>query len=235
MKKILKRVRSGDIIAFFDKHHLINEIITNLTKSDVTHVGMVLKKGEKVYCLESHPYDYNKSDIISRISSGGINIVPLEKRLNISRGSIVILQLNKSVKSLKFETKSGKIIDGEQKIWDYYKRNKHKKFDYSLAFSFYSSIGGSNKTKFCSQILAEIYQELGILPKIVPANSISPGIFLEWQKKMHNDDDLKKLKFEKGFKFKKENLNVKNKNEQKIDWFIHKVILYEPNNLKNVY
>ena len=203
--------KSGDLITFKENYFISKRIISPATGSRITHVGVVLNgfknldgstsKEEKSYCFESHVFNFNEANIFSKVLKGGVNIAPLKKRIKQSTGIVEIYKLNKDIRNVKFKFKN-KTINGEDLMWEFYERNKHKKYEYIFPLNvFYSKL--DTRAYFCSELVARVYKLLGILPEIIREQRVGPADFLVWKKKM--DAGLKI--FENGFKFKDDFLN----------------------------
>lgn len=207
-------LRSGDLIAFSDDNFVSQFLIKPFTNSIISHVGIVLKgyrtidgtptKDERAYCLESHPLDFNRKGIISKLKHGGVIIVPLKKRLKLVKKTAFFFKLNRDIKKIKYDYK-GKKCNGEEWIWKWYDDNKHKEYEYTFPFNMYSTTLDT-ELFFCSEMIALIYKKLGIIPEIVEENKVVPGSFGVWKEKMDKGMEI----FSNDFKYDKEVLKINN-------------------------
>lgn len=214
---ISSEVNTGDLISFAGRTALDKFIVGPITHSKETHIGMVLKNNDQTFILESHLYNYNYDNFLRKVMNGGVNIVPLMKRLRKHGGRARIFKLNKNLRDVKytFVHESGKreTLNGEQIVWKFYEKNKNKRYDYFYPFNIIST-KLDTRYYFCSEMVARIYKILKILPEAVQENKVVPGTFKEWKDSM----DRGKSVFANDFKFKN--------NVTSNDFSINNVLIY---------
>ncbi len=179
-EKIRDKLKTGDIILFSGKGG-ISDGIKLFTCSKWSHVGMVYKLNDSldtrgsVFCWESTTLS-NIEDADSGKLTKGVQRVELSERLEkcFSNGyEICIRQLSKP-------------LDGDmiRKLNDFrhevsgrpYEKNKLE-----LLKAAYDGVLGKNKedlsSLFCSELVAEAYQRMGLLTEDLPSNEYTPKDF----------------------------------------------------------
>jgi len=172
-------LKTGDIVLFSGKGAFSN-IIKYGTMSTWSHVGMVLNIPEYDFLTiwESTTLS-DIDDLTSGMPRKGVQLVPLSDRVQKYSGNISIRHLKggelpqSSVKSLMELRRS---LRGKR-----YERGKMELFKAAFDGPF-----GNNSedlsSLFCSELVAEAYQALGLLSEAVPSNEYTPADFS--QKKM---------------------------------------------------
>jgi hypothetical protein len=167
------QINTGDIILFSGKGH-ISAGIKWFTDSKWSHVGMALRLPEwdAVLLWESTTLSDVK-DIESGKELKGVQLVPLSERLKKYKGEATIRFLTvdrtpamlSSLSLLRAEVKNRPY---EQKIIE-------------LIKSAYDGPFGKNvedlSSLFCSELVAEAYQRMGLLNEDRPANEYTPKDF----------------------------------------------------------
>lgn len=171
---IRKKLNTGDIILFSGKG-AISHGIKLFTLSKWSHVGMVLKlpDTDTVFLWESTIIS-NLADAIDGTKKKGVQLVLLSDRIKTYKGEA-------SVRHLK-----GVTIDKNkyQTLMEFRKdvRNRpYEKNEIELIKSAYDGPWGHNEedlsSLFCSELVAEAYQRIGLLPKDIPSNEYTPKDF----------------------------------------------------------
>lgn len=172
IKRLIKQVDSGDII-LFSNIKFPQSLIQIATNSKFDHVGLVLKKGDKAYILEANIPTKFKG---SQIKKDGVQINDLELRIKYYKGKIWFLKLNQRIKDININEKTGDEI-----LWQFYEKNKSKKFDILFPIRIFSEVDDSD-VYFCSEFVADAFKELGIFYKFVKSHQVYPGEFWKWYK-----------------------------------------------------
>lgn len=171
---IRKKLNTGDIILFSGKG-AISHGIKLFTLSKWSHVGMVLKlpDTDTVFLWESTIIS-NLADAIDGTKKKGVQLVLLSDRIKTYKGEA-------SVRHLK-----GVTIDKNkyQALMEFRKdvRNRpYEKNEIELIKSAYDGPWGHNEedlsSLFCSELVAEAYQRIGLLPSDIPSNEYTPKDF----------------------------------------------------------
>jgi len=164
-EKIRDDLQTGDII-LFSGNSMVSGAIKLFSRSEWSHVAMVVKDpiSDIVYCWESTSLVDDKD---------GVQISVLSKRIKEYDGYVAFRHLKgrrtkatlsalgafrKAMKGRKYETSKVELF---KSAWDGW--------------------GGENKedlsTVFCSELIAEAYQEMNILTENKPSNEFTPDDF----------------------------------------------------------
>ncbi len=181
------QLKTGDIVLFSGKNDLISETIKLVTLSKWSHVGMVLRQPDYdlVLLWESTTLS-NLKDIEDGKAKRGVQLVSLRERLRAYRGDVVIRQLqnisideNPKMKTalldFRTEVRDRPFEDGWLALLksavDYFGRFSKNQEDLS--------------SLFCSELVAEAYQRMGLLAEVPdgePSNEYTPIDFSEKKK-----------------------------------------------------
>jgi hypothetical protein len=173
-------LKTGDIVLFSGKG-VFSDIIKYGTLSKWSHIGMILYIPEYDFLTvwESTTLN-NVNDLESGVPRKGVQLVPLSDRVQKYSGDITVRQLKGGTLS----------SDSLHKLMLLRKELRGKPYEKSkieLLKAVYDGPLGNNKEDlssiFCSELVAEAYQRLGLLPESIPSNEYTPGDFSE--KKMN--------------------------------------------------
>ncbi|MDG4596775.1 MAG: YiiX/YebB-like N1pC/P60 family cysteine hydrolase [Candidatus Contendobacter sp.] len=167
---------TGDIVLFSGKGG-ISTGIKWATVSKWSHVGMILKLEEYDFITVWESTTLSSiEDLDTKTSRQGVQLVPLSSRVEKYSGEISIRKLTgvvlaqdhvKALMALRRE------ISGRP----------YEKSKLELAKAAYDGPGGSNaedlSSLFCSELVAEAYQRLGLLSDKKPSNEYTPADFSE--------------------------------------------------------
>lgn len=174
--KIRNELKTGDIVLFSGKGR-ISTGIKWFTSSEWSHVGMVLRllQFDMVLLWESTTLN-NIDDVETGIAKKGVQVVSLSKRLQNYDGKAAIRQLSKKLSPKKIKS----LIEFKQEV----KNRPYEKQNIELLKSAFDGPFGRNRedlsSLFCSELVAESYQQMGLLPntKIAKAsNEYTPADF----------------------------------------------------------
>lgn len=171
---IRSRLDTGDIVLFSGKGR-ISHGIKWLTNSRWSHVGMVVNLTEwnQIVLWESTTLS-DLTDIETGKATKGVQMVFLSDRLRTYEGDVAIRRLvgverdNKMMVALKkFRT----AVRGKP-----YEKSKAELFKAA-----YDGWFGNNdedlSSLFCSELVAEAYQRMGLLSEAVPSSEYTPADF----------------------------------------------------------
>ena len=171
---IRKNFKTGDVMLFSGKG-AISHGIKLLTCSNWSHVGMVLKLPETdtVFLWESTTLS-NLADAIDGKKKKGVQLVLLSDRLRTYGGDA-------SVRHLKDFTVDGDKYINLMKFRTEIRNKPYEKSEMELMRAAYDGPWGHNEedlsSLFCSEMVAEAYQRLGLLPVKKPSNEYTPRDF----------------------------------------------------------
>jgi hypothetical protein len=169
---IRKSLKTGDIVLFSGKGG-ISSLIKWFTKSQWSHVGMVIRSTEWDSLLLWESTTLSKlKDIESDTARQGVQLVLLSERIYNYDGEIGIRRLitEKVIKT--------------QPLMDLRKELKGRPYEQNkieLFKSAYDGAWGENEEDlssiFCSEAIAEAFQRWGFLPESIPSNEYTPADF----------------------------------------------------------
>jgi len=175
-ESIRRKINTGDIVLFAGKSG-VSAGIKLLTNSNWSHVGMAvrLKDWDIVMLWESTTLDDIK-DIEDNVEKRGVQLVPLSRRVAKYKGDIAIRKLEEVTITEQMNADLGKLRSEL--------RNRPYEADkIELLKSVYDGPWGANTEDlsglFCSELVAEAYQCLGLLPEEIPSNEYTPKDFSE--------------------------------------------------------
>jgi len=174
-EKIRDKLDTGDIVLFSGKGG-ISSGIKWFTISRWSHVGMVIKMADfdSIMLWESTTLksvdDYDRGHPVR-----GVQLVSLSDRIKIYRGEIAIRLLD-----VKRNAAMRAALYGFRQEVKFrpYEQNKLE-----LIKSCYDGPFGENEedlsSLFCSELIAESYQRMGLIPNSIPSNEFTPKDFSE--------------------------------------------------------
>ena len=171
---IRKKIQTGDIILFSGKGG-ISAGIKWFTNSKWSHVGMALKlvDWDAILLWESTTLG-NVKDIMSGTERKGVQLVPLSDRLQKYNGEV-------SIRFLQGIDRTDTMKNLLRELRAEVKGRKYEKSEIELIKSAYDGPFGTNiedlSTLFCSELVAEAYQRIGILSHDIPSNEYTPNDF----------------------------------------------------------
>ena len=181
-------LKTGDIVLFSGKGG-ISSIIKLFTSSKWSHMGMVLRlkfDWDVVFLWESTK--------CSSVPDKGVQLVPLSERLRAYDGEV-------SIRHLRNHEITQQNHEDLMKLRKDLRNRPYEEDRIELLKAAWDGPLGKNEedisSLFCSELVAEAYQELGLLhrpPKGLPSNEFTPKDFSE----------KKRLKLQKGATLSKE-------------------------------
>ncbi|WGV98849.1 hypothetical protein QF117_10525 [Vibrio sp. YMD68] len=188
---IRSTLRTGDIVLFSGKgivstgikrgQALLARFMGNRGEKNWkwSHIGIVLKLPayDTVMLWESTTLSNIRCVELGR-QHKGVQLVPLSERIASYDGEVCIRQLTSDIPELqRIVALSG--------LREKLKGAPYEKSTWQLIKSAYKGPFGRNKkdlsSVFCSELVAEAYQELGLLCRTPPSNEYSPACFADPQ------------------------------------------------------
>jgi hypothetical protein len=168
-----KCVQTGDVCLFSGKGR-ISAGIKWMTHSPWSHVGMIVRieEWDTVMLWESTTLS-NLKDAATGVERQGVQMVPLSERCKSYEGEIAVRPLCMT-----------RTPDMTQALQDLRREVKGRSYEESKIELVRSALGDvlGNQAEdlsslFCSELVAEAYQRMGLLDPIIPSNSYTPADF----------------------------------------------------------
>ena len=169
------RLQTGDLVLFAGKGWL-SRLIQIGTASRWSHVGMVLVLLEyNVVLLWESTTLSSLPDIVSGRGRKGVQLVALSERLRTYDGCAAVCHLKGAALS-DADTRALTRFRHEVRGRPY----EQSKLQLIVAvFRRWCGFGEDLSSLFCSELVAEAYQRMGLLDPDVPSNSYTPADFAE--------------------------------------------------------
>lgn len=171
---------TGDILLFAGESRF-SKGIKRLTSSRWSHSALVARaRPDGPLLLWEATLDTDLPDITTHEMSSGVNLYDLEHWIRHYGGETVIRQLRVE----RTDAMRAALLEFYHEARGRpYERNRLELFR-----AVYDGPLGKNKSEdctsfFCSELVAEAYQRMGLLPAIPPANEYTPGDFSTERKK----------------------------------------------------
>lgn len=185
-------LKTGDVVLFSGKGGL-SAGIKFATGSQWSHVGLVyyLKEYDLMAIWESTTLT-TFADLDTGVPRKGVQIVPLSERIKTYDGEVSIRHLNKSLSSIRRR----RLVTLRER----FKGIPYEESELQLIKAAYDGPFGANErdisSLFCSELVAETFQELGILSTTLPSNEYTPADF--------SDGKYRRLRLINGFELEPE-------------------------------
>ena len=169
------RLQTGDLVLFSGKGWL-SRLIQFGTASRWSHVGMVLvlQQHDVVLLWESTTLS-SLPGIVSGRATKGVQLVALSERLRTYGGGAAVCHLKGVAlegKAMRALTRFRREVRGRP-----YEQSKLQLI--VSVFRRWCGFGEDLSSLFCSELVAEAYQRMGLLHPDVPSNSYTPADFAE--------------------------------------------------------
>jgi hypothetical protein len=184
------QLKTGDIVLFSGKSAVSN-IIKLFSGGKWSHVGMVviMEEFDRMVLLWESTTLSNIPDIETRTATKGVQLVPMSQRITTYEGEVTIRLLNKAIS----DAMNQKLAEVRKEL----SRKPYERSQIELLKAAYDGIGGASSGEdlsslFCSELVAEGYQAMGLLPEFpagLPSNEYTPIDF----------SDRRQLKLLKGY------------------------------------
>jgi hypothetical protein len=172
-KIIREELKTGDVILFSGKGG-ISDLIKWFSNSRWSHVGMVIQlQGMNMVLLWESTTLSNITDLDTGRAIRGVQLVGLSERINSYDGEVAIRQLNKPV-GLAREAALG--VFRSQVAGRPYEENKLELLGAGIDGIFADNVKDLSSL-FCSELVAEAFQIMGLLPNHIPSNEFTPADF----------------------------------------------------------
>ena len=181
----IESFESGDLLLFSGKTSY-SKIIQLFTRSIYSHVAMVAKKPDGIYCAESDDSTF----VNNGVSSDGVRLTLLSEKIKNYDGNVYFRSASKVKKDSNLfvdeEDFNRRFFEVIQEFYGVpYEKNLLELFN-----SAYDGPLGENKedlsSLFCSEFVAETYKRLGLIKDLeTPSNEYTPADFskqLHWNK-----------------------------------------------------
>jgi len=175
--EIVEDLKTGDVVLFSGKSGF-SRSIKWFTVSRWTHIGMVLRLPEfsEPLCWESLRIP-EIPDVVDGTMKSGVQLLSLPERVRTSNAEIGIRQLNKPITS----TMHSAVLDFRETVRD----RPYETSMLELVRAAWDGPFGKNSENlsslFCSELVAEAYQAMGLLPCDTtggtPSNEYTPKYF----------------------------------------------------------
>lgn len=177
---IRSQLKTGDLVLFSGKSAISN-IIKLFSGGKWSHVGMVLRLPElddAVLLWESTTLS-DIEDVETNLPTKGVQLIPLSQRIAGYAGEVTVRHLNKEL------TEPMHIELGKKR--SALSRCPYEKSEIELIKAAWDGFGGAScgedlSSVFCSELVAEAYQSMGLLdeyPDGQPSNEYTPIDFSE--------------------------------------------------------
>jgi hypothetical protein len=170
---IEKTANTGDIICF--RWNCVDVGFRLFSK--YSHVGLIVKKNNKLYILETHP----KEDPESNINNSGVHLYKLKKRLDYYDGDLYYSKLSAAIN----DTQRSKLTNHVINNLNHYKKSIpfDDNFRNIFVLNWFCNIFDlklpKRKTMFCSEFIASILSHTGIYTHSRNLATLNPGTFLD--------------------------------------------------------
>jgi len=169
-----EKLKTGDIVLFGGKGK-ISSIIKYLTRSKWSHVGIVYRPSSDLVLL----WESTNTDSIEDIESGkarkGVQLIPLSTRIKEYDGIVSVRFLSTTI--------TGEMLHKLQTFRNEVRGRLYESSLLELIKSVYDGIWGANEedlsSLFCSELVAESWQRMALLPEDSPSNEFTPKDFGE--------------------------------------------------------
>lgn len=172
-------LKTGDIILMAGES-VFSWAIRRFTGSEWSHVGMVVRSADldAVLLWESttagHPEDHTTPE--GREPKPGVQLPPLSKRVRDYDGKVALRRLNRALTN-----------EEVAKLTRFRHQVKDRDYDYDalelLRAAMDDGLFWRNREDlqsfFCSELIAESYQRMGLLPESKPSNEYTPDDFAQ--------------------------------------------------------
>lgn len=149
-ENIKNDLKSGDLVLFSNLNYSI--ISRTIGHPTFSHIGIIVKYKDNLYSLEMV-----NNDLVYPSESPFKNVIliPLYDRIKFYSGYCYIASLSKPLSKNK-----------ENKLHNYYKKNIRFLNTYDILFKYFSVFKRNSNKQMCSQYIANILEELGLLDNI---------------------------------------------------------------------
>jgi hypothetical protein len=180
---VRSELKTGDIVLFSGKSAISN-VIKLFSGGKWSHVGMVLRLTEfddGVFLWESTTLT-DIPDWETGVPNKGVQLVPLSQRVRNYEGEVLLRRLSKAVSKAMFTRLAELRTELSRRP---YERHELELLRAAHDGLFGDSSGEDLSSVFCSELVAEAYQRMGLLlefPEGLPSNEYTPMDFSQRRK-----------------------------------------------------
>lgn len=172
-----RSLRTGDILLFSGKGR-ISRAIKHVTGSPWSHVGIVLNLTEYDFvCLWESTTLSNVADLDTGTLRSGVQVVPLSARLDAYDGSVALRRINGFIDPQGLALLNLRLMALRRELAG----RPYERSRLELYKAAYDGPLGANEedlsSLFCSELVAEAFQRLGIIDPSRPSNEYVPADF----------------------------------------------------------
>ena len=170
------KIKTGDII-LFSGESTFSKTIRLISRSKWSHVAIVLSVGEPEMklCFESVAGAGHLEDYFSGELKAGVHVVSLSGKVEGYHGEVAYRSLNHPVSSEMYA-----------KLLSFRKTHREKKYDWN-PIEMIEAAEDRNLFEntedlsafFCSELVAEAFQEIGLFDHVTPSNEYTPKDFAQ--------------------------------------------------------
>ena len=173
-ESIRHELDTGDLV-LFRGNSLFSRLIQRATRSSWSHVAMVMRLPEyDMLALYESTGLGSLPDMISGEVRRGVQLVPLSERVRACHGAIAVRQLKGVTLGLHERTA---LMELRREL----RGRPYERSLVDLARAAYDGAGGASgedlSSLFCSELVGEAYQRLGLLGDGVPSSEYTPADF----------------------------------------------------------
>lgn len=178
-RDIRDKLKTGDIVLFSGQDP-ISRVIRGISQSTWSHVGMVViwEEMKTVLIWESTPVAKAK-DIESNQHQSGVNLIPLSHRINtwLARDPENLVAVRHLDQPLDDAMQSALLLVRSELKGRGYAGSLREILNAAIDRGGWSDNSEDLSTLFCSELVAEAYQRMGLLPDHKPSNEYTPRDF----------------------------------------------------------
>ena len=173
-QNIRNDLKTGDLVLFAGRG-LVSATIKYSTFSKWSHVGMIINMPEYDFVTVWESTTLSKAmDLETHAPRSGVQLVPLSARVRTYNGEIAVRQLE-GLEPNHID------VNGLMELRKEVSRRPYEQSKLELIKSAYDGPFGHNEedlsSLFCSELVAEAYQRMGLLSEQKPSNEYTPADF----------------------------------------------------------
>jgi len=168
-------LKTGDIL-LFSADGLYSNVVKSFTRSKWSHVAMIINNAQhdRLAIWESNS-EKDAQDLLTGNYEEGVRLVCFNERINAFNGKV-------SVRRLEGALLNEQLIEALDHLMVRVMNKPYEKSKAQLLGAVPKSHLIGNKKEdlsslFCSELIAEAYQELGLLPCDISSNTYTPSDF----------------------------------------------------------
>ena len=173
-EEVRPNLKTGDIV-LMGGSSIFSRAIRLLTHSKWSHVGMVMKVEEfDTLLLWESTTNGHDVDVQTKKVKRGVQLVPLSKRVRDHTGNLAFRQLSRRLHNEEITNLNQFRHSVRDKPYDF---NGFELLKSALDFGALLTNSEDLSAYFCSELIADTYQELGFLSEDLPSNEYTPNDF----------------------------------------------------------